>query len=57
MTEKFSELQTNPIFWCVHELPVYRVRIHELFVYKVHTIRGLFVYRERAVDKIMEICG
>jgi hypothetical protein len=57
MTEKFSELQKNPIFWCVRRLSVYRVCIHKLSVYKVHTIRGLSVYREHTVDKIMEICG
>jgi hypothetical protein len=54
---KFSELQKNPIFWCVRGLSVYRVCIRELSVYKVCIVRGLSVYRERTVDKIMEICG
>jgi hypothetical protein len=54
---KFLELQKNPIFWCICGVSVYRLHIHELSVYRVHTIRGLSVYKERKVDKIMEICG
>jgi hypothetical protein len=54
---KFSELQKNPIFWCVRGLSVYRVHIHKLSVYKVRTVHGMSVYRERTVDKIMEIFG
>jgi hypothetical protein len=57
MTVKLSELQKNPIFWCVRMLSVYRVHIRELSVYKVHTIRDLSVYKERTMDKIMEIWG
>jgi hypothetical protein len=57
MMAKFSELQKNPIFCCVRELSMYRVHIHKLSMYKVHIVRGLSVYRERTVDKIMEIYG
>jgi hypothetical protein len=57
MTTKFSELQKNPIFWCVRGLSVYRVRIRELSVYKVRTIHEMFVYKEHTVDKIMDIGG
>jgi hypothetical protein len=37
----------NPIFWCIHGLSVYRVHIRELSVYRVRTVHGLSVYRER----------
>jgi hypothetical protein len=57
MTTKFLELQKNPIFWCVRGLSVYRVHIHKLSMYRVRTIRGMSVYRENTVDKMMEICG
>jgi len=41
----------------IHRLSMYKVRIiHRLSVYKVR-IHGLSMYRERIVDKIMEIFG
>jgi len=38
-------------------LSEYRVCIHELSMYKVCRLRGMSVYRECTVDKIMDICG
>jgi hypothetical protein len=36
---------------------MYRSRICELSMYKVRTIHGLSVYRERTLDKITDIFG
>jgi hypothetical protein len=53
--EKFSELQKNLIFWCIHRLSVHRVRICKLSVYKVRTIHRMPMYRELPVYKMRTI--
>jgi hypothetical protein len=58
MTTKFSELQKNPIFWCVRGLSVYRVYTQSVYVYStwLSTGRIQWIKSWRFVFELMTSC-